>query len=68
MCIALVGKIIERDEYKAKVDFNGIVKDINIMMIPDAELGDHIVVHAGIGIRIIDKDDMSIYEVASRYE
>ncbi len=61
MCFAFPGKIIDiiDDEMMpiAKVDLNGVVKEVNLALIPEAKVGDYIIIHAGIAIRIIDEED-----------
>jgi hydrogenase expression/formation protein HypC len=40
-----------------KVRFGGIVKDVSLACIPEAKIGDYVLVHAGIGLSIIDEDE-----------
>ena len=55
MCLAIPGKILEIKNHMAEVDFNGIVKDINIAMV-DVEKGDYVMVHAGFAIEKMEPD------------
>lgn len=55
MCIAIPGKIVSIDDFRAKVDFNGNLVDVNIGLI-DAAVGDYVLVHAGCAIEIMAKD------------
>ncbi len=63
MCLAIPGKIIkipnELDEIFriAKVSFNGIVKDVNLAMVPEAKIGDYVLVHVGSAISIVDEEE-----------
>ncbi len=63
MCLAIPGKIIEinaefDDIFRtAKVSFGGIQKEINLCMVPDAQLGDYVLVHVGVAISKIDEDE-----------
>lgn len=63
MCIAVVGKIISIDDSLAlaKVMINDVIKDVNILLIPEAKVNDYIIIHAGMGIRIIDKESVKTY-------
>jgi hydrogenase expression/formation protein HypC len=38
-----------------RVDFGGIVKEINLAYVPEAKLGDHVLVHVGFAITVIDE-------------
>ena len=63
MCLAIPGKIISiNDEIDdlfriAKVNFNGIVKEVNLAMVPEAKIGDYVMVHVGSAISIIDEEE-----------
>ncbi len=60
MCLAVPGKIvsIEGDDSmlrSGRVDFSGIVKQINLAYVPEAKVGDYVLVHVGFAINIIDE-------------
>lgn len=62
MCLAVPGKIISIDDngpimQTGKVSFGGAVKDINLAYVPEAKVGDYVIVHAGFAISIIDKEE-----------
>ena len=59
MCLAIPGKILSMsgDEplmRTARVDFGGIVKEINVAYTPEARLGDYVLVHVGFALTVID--------------
>ena len=61
MCLAVPGRVLEiRDEgdiafRRAKVDFGGIRKEINLAYTPEAEVGMYVLVHVGFAISVIDE-------------
>ncbi len=63
MCLAIPGKIISINEQLdelfriAKVSFDGIVKEVNLAMVPEAKVGDYVLVHVGSAISIIDEGE-----------
>ncbi len=63
MCLAIPGKIISIDNQLddvfriAKVTFNGIIKDVNLVMVPEAKIGDYVMVHVGSAISIVDEEE-----------
>ena len=63
MCLAIPGKIISIDNQIddifrfAKVSFDGIVKDVNLAMVPEAKVGDYVLVHVGSAISIVDEKE-----------
>ncbi len=58
MCLAVPGKILEIKKVENKnvglVDFKGVKKDIPLSLVPNAKIGDNVLVHAGYAIEIID--------------
>ena len=57
MCVAVPAKIISIDETNAVIDSMGVIKNIDISLIPDVKIGDFVIVHAGFAIQIIDGDE-----------
>jgi hydrogenase expression/formation protein HypC len=59
MCLAVPGKIlsITGDDVlrSGKVNFGGIVKEVNLSYVPEARVGDYVVVHVGFAISIVDE-------------
>lgn len=63
MCLAIPGKITAITEEldttfrKGKVSFGGIIKEINLFMVPEAKIGDFVLVHVGVAINIVDEEE-----------
>jgi len=62
MCLAVPGKIlaIAGDDSimrVARVDFGGIVKEINLAYTPEAGVGTYVLAHVGFAISILDEDE-----------
>jgi hydrogenase expression/formation protein HypC len=60
MCLAVPGKILSIDGTDpvfrcGKVNFGGIVKQINLAYVPEAKIGDYVLVHVGFAISTIDE-------------
>lgn len=60
MCLAVPGRILstEGDDplmRVGRVDFGGIVKQINLAYVPEATVGDYVLVHVGFAITVIDE-------------
>ena len=68
MCLAIPGKVIEMlpgDELMrmGKVNFGGIVKEVNLSYVPEAELGDYDIVHVGFAIsRLEETEAQRVFE------
>ena len=57
MCLAVPGKITERQEFVAQVDVNGVGRQVSLMLLPDVLVGDYVLVHAGFAIQKIDEQE-----------
>lgn len=63
MCLAIPGQITTIDNQvdeifrMAKVNFNGIIKEVNLAMVPEAKIGDYVLVHVGSAISIVDEEE-----------
>jgi hydrogenase expression/formation protein HypC len=59
MCLAIPGKIIEiyeeNDLKMGKIDFSGSVNSACLAYVPEAEVGNYVVVHAGFAIQVLDE-------------
>ena len=62
MCLAIPAKIIKIKKNIAETKSLGVVKEVDITLVPDAKIGDYVIVHAGFAIQIIDKKEASITE------
>ncbi len=62
MCLAVPGKILSIEGSdpilrSGRVDFSGIVKQINLAYVPEAKIGDYVLVHVGFAISIVDEQE-----------
>ena len=60
MCLAVPGKIMSIDGADpvfrtGKVSFGGIIKQINLAYVPEAKIGDYVLVHVGFAISVVDE-------------
>ncbi|VAX35249.1 [NiFe] hydrogenase metallocenter assembly protein HypC [hydrothermal vent metagenome] len=68
MCLAVPGKIIniEGDDAltkQAKVNFGGIVKNINLAYVPEAKVGEYVIVHVGFALSKVDEEEaLKVFE------
>ncbi len=62
MCLAVPGQIvsIESDDplmRMGRVRFGGIEKEVNLAFVPEARIGDYVVVHVGFALSILDETE-----------
>jgi hydrogenase expression/formation protein HypC len=62
MCLAVPGRVLSLvgDDplmRVGRVDFGGLVKEINLAFTPEASVGDHVLVHVGFALTVIDEEE-----------
>jgi hydrogenase expression/formation protein HypC len=62
MCLAIPGKIVAitgEDPLlrMGKIDFGGVLKEVNLCYVPEAKLGDYVVVHVGFALNVLDEEE-----------
>ena len=68
MCLAVPGLVISETGDDpllrvGRVDFGGVVKEISLAFTPEARVGDHVLVHVGFAISVIDEAEaQAIFE------
>ncbi len=60
MCLAIPGKILnirgeDPLERTGKIDFGGVLKDASLAYVPEAVVGDYVIVHVGFAISRVDE-------------
>jgi hydrogenase expression/formation protein HypC len=76
MCLAVPGKVVEifdEDGLRmGRIDYEGTQNTTCLEYLPEAEVGQYVIVHAGFAISILDEDEAletlelwkSIYEIS----
>lgn len=62
MCLAVPGKILEINGSdptfrSGRVDFGGIVKQVSLACVPDAQVDDYVLVHVGMALSKVDEEE-----------
>jgi hydrogenase expression/formation protein HypC len=62
MCLAVPGKIVSIEGTdpllrSGRVNFGGIVKEVNLGYTPEAKVGDYVIVHVGFAISTVDEGE-----------
>ncbi len=72
MCLAVPGRIISIEGTdptfrSGNVNFGGIVKKINLAYVPEAEIGDYVLVHVGFAIsKVEEAEAQEVFEYLRR--
>jgi hydrogenase expression/formation protein HypC len=62
MCLAVPGKILEiagEDPYlrAGRVSFGGVIKQVSLACVPEAKVGDYVLVHVGMALSVVDETE-----------
>jgi hydrogenase expression/formation protein HypC len=61
MCLAIPGRVVSVRDVEgmraARVDFGGVTREAYLDFVPEAEVGDYVVVHAGFAISRLDAEE-----------
>jgi hydrogenase expression/formation protein HypC len=63
MCLAIPGKVIslqpssDETSIPGKVSFGGILREVNFCFLPDANVGDYVLVHVGVALSKVDEKE-----------
>ncbi len=74
MCLGVPGKIVQIDENQSalpmgRVNFGGILKDVCLAYVPEAQVGDYVVVHVGFAISRVDEAEaMEVFKFLAQME
>ena len=57
MCLGVVGRIDEINGETAVAEILGVRREISIVLVPEARVGDYAMIHAGFAINLMDEKD-----------
>ena len=74
MCLAVPGRVLSivGDDALTRVgriDFGGVIKEVNLIYVPEAQLNDYVLVHVGFAIAVIDEQEAArVFELLQRID
>ncbi|MDH4211725.1 MAG: HypC/HybG/HupF family hydrogenase formation chaperone [candidate division WOR-3 bacterium] len=57
MCLGVVGRIDEIKGETAIAEILGVRREISVVLVPEAKIGDYVMIHAGFAINLMDEKD-----------
>lgn len=58
MCLAVPGKIIKKKQFDlAEVEIGGVIRPASLELVPEAEEGEYVLIHAGYAIQTVDEKE-----------
>jgi len=60
MCLGIPGRIVSINDADSdlpigEIDFNGIIKEACLAYVPEARVGEYVIIHAGFAISVVDE-------------
>jgi hydrogenase expression/formation protein HypC len=60
MCLAIPGQVlsiagVDPLERTGKVSFGGVIKEVSLAYVPEAGIGDYVIVHVGFALSVVDE-------------
>ena len=59
MCLAVSAKIIAIKAALATVELRGVRRSASLMLLPEAKVGDYVLVHAGFAMQVVSAEDVA---------
>jgi hydrogenase expression/formation protein HypC len=57
MCLAIPAQVVSIDENRmSSVDIMGVSRNVSLDLVPEADVGDYVLVHAGFALQVIDEE------------
>ena len=60
MCLAVPAQIVEREDMVATVDVGGVRRQVSMLLLPEAKIGDYVLIHAGFAMQQIDEEEAKL--------
>jgi len=57
MCLAVPARIYEKNGLDAIVEFGGVKRQVRLDLLPDAEVGEFVLLHTGFAIEKVNKEE-----------
>ncbi len=57
MCLAVPAKLIAINEMFGTIELTGVTRECSLALVPEATIGDWVLVHAGFAVQIVDEEE-----------
>lgn len=57
MCLAVPAKVLERQDMLAIIEVGGVTRKVSLMLLPETQVGDFVLIHAGFAVQRIDEEE-----------
>lgn len=57
MCLAIPAQLVKINESIGTIQLTGVTRDCSLLLVPEAKVGDYVLVHAGFAVQIVDEEE-----------
>jgi len=57
MCLAIPALIRSIEGYRAEVEIGGVKRVVGLQLVPQAKIGDYVLIHTGYAISVVDEEE-----------
>jgi hydrogenase expression/formation protein HypC len=57
MCLAVPAQVLSIEGHEADVDFGGVRRRISVVLTPEVQVGDYVIIHTGFAINVLDQEE-----------
>ena len=57
MCLGIPGKVVSISGDLAEVDFSGVAREVSLLLCPEVQEGDYVLVHVGFAIQRLEENE-----------
>ena len=74
MCLGIPGEVLSIEEdasglRQARVRFGAVVREVSLALVPEAQVGDYVIVHVGFALSVIDAEEaQSVFRLLQQME
>lgn len=60
MCLAVPAQLVHINESIGTVQLTGVTRECSLLLVPEAKIGDWLLVHAGCAVQIVDEEEAKL--------
>lgn len=57
MCLAVPMELVAKSEFRGVARLGGVSRDVNLMLVPEVNVGDYVIIHAGCAISVLSREE-----------
>ena len=57
MCLAIPTLLVQKDGDEGVVEIGGVRRKISLALVPEAKVGDYVILHVGYAIQVMDEEE-----------